>query len=249
MSSLFRAFPVLLAVLALASSAAAQSITVTSKFPDRVVKLRPDAESPYTISYADCLANDTFTFESLAVSYSGYNLEVWAGTSVDCTAYESRYGSAPTCWQVYSQAAQYDKPTITLRVQDIIAQNKTTDATNGPGSGTATDCDTSGASATQTATLYFMLVDGSGNTVGTGSTYEAKYDLLGPSPPTGLSAGIGENRLIVGWSTIPTASDLLGYKIYCDPAPGTTSPANTPMAADGGADASVDGGGGAAGFP
>ncbi len=136
-------------------------------------------------------------------------------------------------------------------MRDIIAQHKTNEGSSGQGSGTESDCDTAGSSAGQQVTLYFMLMKPSGEIADGSSpaTYQTKYDLLGPSPPTGLSAGVGENRLIVSWDNIPVADDLYGYKIYCDPKPGALAPASTPMATDGGADASITDGGteGAAG--
>lgn len=224
------AFLALLAVLATASVAAAQTATVQPNSLVRKLGFRSQDMQPTWINYNDCAKDDELTFQVVLSGAVGYSLEVWVGAGNDCTTYESRFGSAPTCWQVYSTGPQTTTQEVKLRAQDIIAQNKSNDASNGPGSGTATDCDEAGGGAAgQAITLYFMLVDGTGQPVGTGSTYATQYDLIGPPAPTNVEAGVGENILVVEWSA-SNANDLIGYRLYCDPKPGTASPASQPMA-------------------
>lgn len=235
---------VALAALGAPSVAQAQSVTVLPQSLDRKLGFRPQDQQPTWISYADCIGDDTFTFETTVANTSGYQLEVWVGSNVDCTPYEARYGASPTCWLVYSAVPASATPKVTLRVQDIIAQNKSTDASSGPNTGTSTDCDeASGPTEGTSITLYFLLVDGSGQPAQslTSSNYQTKFDLIGPPAPTAVTAGIGEDQLIVSWEA-SVANDLLGYRLYCDPKPGAAAPASSPMGGipvDGGADGAV----------
>jgi hypothetical protein len=234
------------AVFIAPNAARAQTVTVQPASLVRKLGFRSNDQNPTWINYNDCIKDDILTFQTtLSGTFSSYSLEVWVGSGTDCTTYEARLGNAPTCWQVYSTNPQNQTTSVSLRAQDIIAQNKSTDGTWGADSGTAKDCDEAGgATEGQAITLYFLLVDGTGNPQGTGSTYDTKYDLVGPSAPTNVSAGVGENVLVVDW-TGSTASDRAGYRVYCDPKPGALAPASAPMA--GGA-AGTSGAAGAAGI-
>lgn len=230
LSHLLGAFLGVALVLASASVARAQTATVQPNSLERKLGFRSQDMQPTWISYNDCAKDDVLTFQVVLSGAVGYSLEVWVGAGNDCTPYEARHGSAPTCWQVYTTGPQTTTQEVKLRAQDIIAQNKANDPSNGPGSGTAADCDEAGGGAAgQAITLYFMLVDGAGQPAGTGSTYQTQYDLVGPPAPTNVEAGVGEHQLVVEWSA-SSATDLIGYRIYCDPKPGTTSPASQPMA-------------------
>jgi len=230
-----------------ASLAQAQTVTVQPQSLERKLGFRPSDQEPTWINYSDCTNQDELSFETILSGAVGYSLEVWVGASADCTPYEARLGNAPTCWQVYKTSPQATTQLVTIQAQDIIAQNKSSDASWGPNSGTSADCDEAGGPTEgQTITLHFMLVDGTGQPVGTGSLYETKYDLVGPPAPTGVSAGVGEDMLVVKWSA-STASDLTGYRIYCDPKPGAAAPANAPMAGGAAGTSGAAGAGGAAG--
>lgn len=227
--------------LLLAGSANAQTVSLpTTVEPTRQVKLRPSSEDPYAISYSDCIANDAYTFATTLTGYQGYSLEVWAGPG-DCSDISTRTGSAPTCWKVYAAQPNNKIWSVKVRVQDMISGRTILKTPNGPNSATAADCDTQAASAPsapQTLVLSFLLVDGneqvpSGETSG---QYKVTYDLVGPSPPTNVSAGIGGGELVVNW-TASDDPDLLGYRLYCDPPPGGAVP--TAGASDAGLDASA----------
>lgn len=231
------------AALALGASLAAapawaQTVTVKGASLTRKLGFRANDKEPTWISYSDCTGDDELSFETTLVSAVGYSLEVWVGSSADCTPYEARLGNSPTCWQVYKTSPQANTQKVTIRAQDIVAQNKANEGTWGPKSGSAADCEDSSSTEGQQITLYFLLVDGTGQPVGTGSSYQTKYDLVGPPAPTGVSAGIGEDLLVVSWKAV-TASDLIGYRVYCDPKPGASAPANSPMADAGLAGASA----------
>jgi hypothetical protein len=218
-----------------------QTVTVTTKIPKRSWSSRPSSQNPTWINYEDCKHDDQLTFDlTMAGAFVGKSLEVWVGSSNACTDYAARQGTSPTCWQIYKSTAQKTPLTIVLRARDIIGQHKVTDPSSGPGSGTLADCEQE-ISEPFAVTLNFLLLDGAGQIAGTGGKYETKFDLMGPAAPTSVHAGVGEDRLIVGWDAV-TASDLLGFRAYCDPKPGAVAPANHPMAIDGAA-----GGGGAAG--
>jgi hypothetical protein len=90
-------------------------------------------------------------------------------------------------------------------------------------------------------TIWFMVLNEdlelpSGQT---GATYVQKwtysYDLVGPKPPTGVTAGIGENAVVVKWSEAENAdSDIDEYWFLCEPPPGETGAAGATGAPDGG---------------
>jgi MYXO-CTERM domain-containing protein len=74
-----------------------------------------------------------------------------------------------------------------------------------------------------------MLFDGS--TVAASTTWdETSIDTRGPNAPTEVEAGPGENQLFVTWKP-PVSGDLKGFRIYCDPPPGTIlgTPLGTPL--------------------
>jgi hypothetical protein len=252
---LLRLTPSLVGLIAIGSAcllttrpASAQTISVTAASLERKVGFRPSSEQPTWINYSDCVKDDELSFETILQNALGKSLEVWAGSNTDCTVYDARQSaSAPTCWQVYKASAQGTTQKVVIRAQDIVAQHLKTASSSGPGSGTAADCDrTDIESAGVPVTLHFLLIDSAGQaSPSTGTfTYPTQFDLVGPAAPSGVSAGVGEDRLIVDWNTV-NATDLLGYRLYCDPKPGSVTPANQPMATGGAAGA--DGASGASG--
>ncbi len=225
-------------VLALAASAQAQTVTVTESGISRDTGFRSQAQNPLWISLADCTADDVLHFPLQVANYSGYSLEVWAGgASADCRTTESRNGTAAACWQAYAGTPTSITPTVDIRVRDVIGQHHPYDSTHGPGAGTLADCSSTSvqsAGAPQAVTLYFMFVQSGGALAGSGYAWNTKFDLVGPTAPSGVSAGIGEQLLVLDW-TQSVDTDLLGYNFYCDPTPG-----NEAAAAHGGAfDASI----------
>jgi hypothetical protein len=200
------------------SHAAAQTVElVDTASIDRDVDVsgREDTER-YAISYGDCVADDHYYFRLRLTGYSGYQLEVWAG-STDCTAnLDVRRGTSPQCWLVYSEDPSQDRVTVEVAARDIVAQNKVTDEPNGPGSGTLEDCN-SGIDG-QGFTLYFILATNSGEVASSvAAQFESTFDLVGPAPPTDLEVGVGERRLMLSWEA-STADDVQGYRFYCVPA-------------------------------
>lgn len=222
-----------------AQEASAQAITLNPAGIGRTYGFREGANAnALWISRADCEAGperngDAFQFPlTLSGSYSSYELQVWVGgPGNDCSDPAARTGNAPQCWLVYRGVPTTNTPTIDVRVQDIVGMHKTTETPNGPGSGTAEDCEPpqGSTSAPQEVTLYFMFISGSGGTVaGTGVTWSTRYALMGPRPPTDVSAGVGDTQIVLAWSPSNDAN-LTGYRYFCDPMPGseTASAAGT----------------------
>lgn len=202
-----------------ARPAQAQTVTLPATTqPTRRVPLRPSDEDPYWVSYHDCMANDAYTFQTALSGYQGYRLEVWAGPGAECSDIATRTGSAPVCWKVYAAQPYVTNWPVTIRVRDMIGMHTPVDVPSGPGSGTVADCAPQATSAPQELLLTFMLVDSRGALPSgeTDATYLVTYDLAGPTPPSGVTAGLGGGELVVNWT--PSADpDLIGYHLYCDP--------------------------------
>jgi hypothetical protein len=154
---------------------------------------------------------------------SGQSIETWVSISGDCTMDVNRgNGGVPTCWLVGSQVINqvatlgYSFP---VRVQDLVgAQQVVPD----PPVYTPRNSSACESQPTQTAvqfTVYFVPV--SGNTAqGTAYQQQITVDLVGPSPPTGVSIADGDTLFVVNW-TANTDADTQGYDVFIDPIPGS----------------------------
>lgn len=221
-----------------AVDASAQSIGLNPAGIERLYGFRDSSASANAlwISRADCEAGpdhrgDEFRFPlTLDGNYSSYELQVWVGgPGNDCSDPAARTGNSPQCWLVYKGVPTTNTPTIDVRVQDIVGMHKTTETPNGPGSGTVSDCtpEPGSTSAPQAVTLYFMFISGSGGTVvGNGLTWSTQYALMGPRPPTELSAGSGNTQLVLRWKPSNDAN-LSAYRYFCDPKPGKEAEASS----------------------
>jgi MYXO-CTERM domain-containing protein len=239
---------------------ATNTLTVVDGSFTRKLPFRPDTQGPTWINQRDCIDDDEITLTVNAdppTGLSGVILEVWVGEGTDCTLDEERQGAVdPDCWLVY-RATPRQSTQVTMKARDIVARNKPTDSPNGPGEGTLDDCFVRDVPVEPIEiSLQFMMVNSNGdlNTNWTSDSYETMYDKTGPEAPTDVSAGIGENSVVVEW-TEPFAQDIVGYRFYCDPprggATGSTSQASSHEGGlEGGAvEAGAEGGleGGAAG--
>lgn len=207
-----------LGLLLVASEASAQAISL-STVVDRKGTLRQQQYNPYWLSRADCLADDYLTFSMTLTSFptnGSYSVEVWAGLAgADCKEITNRGTTNALCWKVGTSSSLTSPQSISISVRDIVGQHKPTEG-GGVGSGTIADCTpSSGTDAPQDVTLYFLPVTGS--TTGPGpAEYSTKMDLIGPQPPTGVKAGVGEGLLVLDWSRT-SSSDAVSYNFYCDP--------------------------------
>ena len=224
----------------LASPAWAASVVVQDNNVERVIRSHENLK-PWWVSHSDCVGDDVITFPVDLTGQSGNSLEVWAGKN--CTDKVQREGDQATCWKLHGSFPQKATVDVKVRAQDFVAQ-KVKDS-NSVGGGTDADCNrTDVPPAGEAATLYFMLIN-SNNEMVAQDTFESGFDVLGPDAPTDVSAGVGENRLVVSW-TASTAEDRAGYNIYCE---SSTGPGSSPAAggaagaaADAGADAATDAG-------
>lgn len=211
-----------LVLLAWGGSAWAQSVAINEGSIQRSAGFRSSSLNPLWISRADCLANDVFNFPLTVSSYQNYQLEVWAGGgSADCRTLEARAGASPQCWKVWQGVPTSTGTNVVIRTQDIVAQNKPNDAVNGPNTGNEDDCtaEDGTVSAPQAVTLYFMFVDATSQEQVGGAAWATKFDLVGPTAPTGVTTGIGDTLLVLEWKQSKD-TDLAGYNFYCDPIPG-----------------------------
>lgn len=222
----------LVAGLLLSAPAAAQSIDFGSGSMN-VVRRHQDPElKSDRINRANCLANELIDFrmQVSGISDTSYRLGAWTGSG--CETETNRVGAAATCRLVGEDTPWLaTTTTLQLSVQDIIAAVKATGTNSGGEGGAGGDdpgvCD--GSASPVAFTLHFLLANTSGQSPSgaTGAKWDAKFDLKGPGAPTGVKVGIGENRLIVSWTapTDTTPAELDGFYFFCDPPPGTGTPA------------------------
>jgi hypothetical protein len=247
-------FGVLAVGLGLVRSAHAQNITLGIDVT-RSVSNRPIDQFPLYVSYADCVSDDILSFPvnlvNLSVPSQMTSLEVWLteGGTNECTLNSARAGLVPVCKLVYQQAAG--------QLKSIIAKIPAKDIANAlTGSGCV---DTGANTLPREVRIYFLAIRSStvGGDVPVGDAVvfdKTKVDLLGPTAPTDITVGIGENSLSLSY-TPSTEQDTLGYKFFCDRgsgAPGEDAGVDTDadassdadVAADAASDADADGGAG-----
>jgi hypothetical protein len=184
------------------------------------------------ISYSDC-ENDVYIQVPLTLtppsdgSFSGYILQAWAtaNTSADCG--NPTYNTATTgvCWQVLpSDIAPSLSVTPNIYVRDILAKLGSTSASGiNPDYPNATINDdachtvtTSGAIPISLQFIWFQ--NGSSNEVNS-LQIGLNAELIGPAPPTGVTAGIGETLLVLSWLPVDDPNTQ-GFSIFVDPLPG-----------------------------
>jgi hypothetical protein len=216
-----RALAISLASLPFVVSSPAQAASITQQMGPitRTLNPRPDdAETHFQISQSDCLQDDVFHFPMAITDGSGLQLEVWVGQGgTDCTVNTART-STVQCTKVFSGPASPALQTINIRAQDIvlIENGKLGDAVN---QGKPDNCTrNSGVTTADQVTLFFLLISSSVDVAGS-FKWTTKIDLVGPVPPTGITADGASSFIKVNW-TINTDPDVFGYRIFCDPPPG-----------------------------
>ncbi len=224
-----------LATLVVALPAAAQSIVIQPNFV-RSSGQRDIGQKPSWVSYADCINDDVMTLTLNLANFGPYNLEAWAGVGVDCTNIDERQGASASCWRLV-EPLDPTNDVVSLPIPSRAIANRE----NALPAGSSEICEVTADRDNVNVGIYVMLIDSSSQVQGS-AIFESGIDLIGPPPPTGLSAGIGENQLIIKWSSSSTDQDLLGYRAYCDPPPGGSAPASSPTTHEDGAvhDADTD---------
>ncbi len=188
--------------------------TMNNLFP-----VRPQNLNPTWINYNDCKNDIRLQFTILVSGLPcSDTIQVWAGT-VDCTQVSARQANsgATHCWPVTGIGAFAMSATSTadIRAQDIVAyitnpEPPTTFAYSG-----IHGCQSQASPGGVALSLYFMAIEADGQTVdGTSGVYAFGADLVGPYPPSNVTAGVGEDLIIVNW-TPAVDSTIQGYNIYC----------------------------------
>jgi len=196
---------VLVATAGWASSAFAQTITINSL--DRAGELHSPADLAYYVSRADCEAKEAFTFHlSVSGASSIGSIQAFVSESGDCLLNDDRTDG--TCTAV--------GPTID-QVVNTIDFEVTADEIANAVDGVDACVDSGGSSDAHTITIYFLAFRG-----GTGGDVDAAdqtawdktgVDLLGPSPPDGLTIAAIES----GASVEFTGESDAHYRVYCNP--------------------------------
>jgi hypothetical protein len=184
------------------------------------------------ISYADC-ENDVYIQVPLTLtppsggSFSGYILEAWAtaNTSADCGSPTYNNATTGVCWQVLpSDIAPSLSVTPNIYVRDLLANLGSTAGSGiNPAYPNATGTDkachtvtTSGAIPISLQFIWFQ--NGSSNEVNS-LQIGLNAELIGPEPPSGVTAGIGETLLVLNWLPVDDPNTK-GFSIFVDPFPG-----------------------------
>jgi hypothetical protein len=217
------------------SPASGQTLTpITAKNVKRSRKATNEGR-PWAINYQDCVDDVKFTF---SIAFSGVmtdlSFAVWtgsAGSGYDCSQPSQRTVAGSDCRTLYGPGEVNRQ--IMLTAQQLVSDHGVDGCEE----------DISG----RNVNLYFALVDSDGNPPG-GATAssscsgwcskwdEIEVDLRGPSQPSNVSAGVGENLLLVNWKTAAN-KDINGYRLYCYPAPrgaSTSTAGYRPLADDAG---------------
>jgi len=227
-------------ILGFVRRAQAQTITLSTSGVSHTIA-RDGYRVNTAINYADCVDEDAIEFSLSLASRGSYALEAWAGSS--CDTESNRTNSSSTlCWKVYSAVPNTNYPVLKIPVRSMLygrtlasgGSSSTVDASD---AGTTTSSepgvpdachDKSASASAQTITLYFMFVDGGETAQGTITKWDATYKLVAPPPPDHVSAGVGEDLLIVDFSYDDANSDttINGYQFFCDPPPGAAAAAD-----------------------
>ena len=204
---LFIAALTLLGVQLAAANARAQAVTILANIEWNNEASRGDRDSKQ-INRADCLANAEVTL-STQVTLGDGSFEVWVGSA--CTELMSR--TDHQCFLV-KELEITDTQDVTLRVQDLL---QTPSATAAADAGTDAVCDGSdNQSGGIDLHVFFMLLNGGdGMLIGTPADMVFNYDITPPPPPTGVTAGPGEEAVEVTFTAPESTQDLAGYRFFC----------------------------------
>ena len=217
--------------------ARAQSVTLNNTAVTRDLPL-PGRNQYNWVNFNDCEQNLHLTFplvlDAAALSTSNYTLQVWAGASgatcSDLTTRSTPGAATQTCWPVTATPPSKSQTlNLTVSLRDILSQYGGATSKVAFTAGTEAVCHEVTSSGPAAINVWFFLTDASsGNLVGTAAQFPVSADLVGPSPPTNVSAGIADTALILNW-TPSGDTDTQGYTIYCDPpAGGAAIPDATP---------------------
>jgi|GEM_PF-1675739 len=212
----------------------ASVVLPVSGFIIRRGKERTSGEQPFWLNREDCLKDDlellspddpratkdtSRTVIEVTPNLRGFNstmnLEVWIGTSANCTdSIERRGGTTGRCWNVYSKAPTQSGVKIAIRPRQVIAQKVEGDSWDSEAT-----CDL--GTDRVAITMYLMLLKGGndGDVLGTSATWDKTLiDIAAPPAPTDIKVSPGDGRLFPDWF-VASANDLedtFGFRFYCE---------------------------------
>lgn len=167
------------------------------------------------VNYEECKANDVFSFP-LQLRDTSNTVEVWAG-NVDCAANRGNTDMGQ-CWILATEPRPEDTLTIDVPVRNIVARRL--GGVTPPSNLDDSVCDASTDPSGEQFTFYFILQDGGSSEASTkwdGGAEGTGFDMVGPSPPSSISVGIGESQLSIGIGDIDEESDRQRFEAFCVP--------------------------------
>ena len=184
---------------------------------------RPANLNPNDINFQDCEDNIHLVF-NLTESTGGASdiLQVWAGTT-DCTQTGARSGlDSPFCWQIAPAQEYFQTASFDIYARDLTKYvDSSLDMVPNDGnfigdSQPETACHTQTSTGQVAISIYFMFLSNTGDATPDASySYALNVDLVGPLAPYGLTAGIGENLLLLNWNT-QVDTTIQGFQIFAE---------------------------------
>jgi len=193
------------------------------------VPKRPQQFKPEGISYQDCVDNLGIRFSLTLTNPPEANasLQVWATTTGDCSQQTARTGNSAVCWRVATGIPLSINPVVIIPVRKIIGGRSPAGTSADPDEGRSGP-EICGAIDLTTVSLQFLYFSPG---VVAQAAFKAEVavqaDTIGPVAPTGLRILPGNTRLSVSFNALGEGGvvELSTIRAYCDPAPGTSTPA------------------------
>ncbi len=235
--------------------AAAQTANATLTLPNTGVSVereteRGESEFPFYVSRRDCIENAIFRFRLQVkglTNVKGKVLQTWATDSSDCSLSASKTNGDCGLVAQNSTLSSATEFTVEARARDIVRAYKTPRPTTlADGTPDAEICD---SNIENTVVLQFFVMSGTDLVSNIVEYKNTQIDLVGPDAPIEVTAGIGENKLIVEWD-VPDgeeATDTQSFAFYCDVSGPPTTQQNEGGATGTGATSGIAGAAGAAG--
>lgn len=221
------------------------SITQAQTAPDRFLNYnQPDQETlgtstrsiglnPTGVNYSDCISDMTLGFPVVLSGFGSGNadgMQIWASALGTCIADVDRGNppGAPRCWLVNngfplgSSSSVNGSQEFYVRVQDIVGPQQAPPNPPYLVHEGASACSAQPSSAAVDIFLWFvpLMAEATYDPNATALKWKLSTDLVGPSPPTGLTVGAGDSLLIAQW-TANADPDTFGYDVFIDPPPGS----------------------------
>jgi hypothetical protein len=188
-----------------------------------MVTPRPQNLDPTAVNYSDCAQDLNLQFTLLVTGGLPCTdtIQVWVG-STDCTQLSARQttSGSPRCWPAVEPGlfVMSTSSTNNIRARDLVAFISNTEPPvtyAGVVEARGNACQSQDAPGVDALSVTFMAVEADGQTVDGSVVYTMNAALVGPFPPTQVTAGVGENLIVVNW-TPATDATIQGYNIYCE---------------------------------